>query len=239
MISRQRAWGVPITLFIKEKPDGSVEMLSDPDVNVRIIEAFEEEGADAWYKPGARERFLARTRQRRLAEGRRHSRRLVRFRLDARLRAGRPEHFPGLAGISAQGRRRARHRDVSRRLRPASRLVPVLAPGKLRHARPRAFRRRAHPRLRPRRGGAQNVEIARQRHRAAGRDQSSRAPTSCACGCARRIMPTICASGRRFSKPPSTPTASCATRCAGCSAISRISAPPSVSPTRRCRSSSG
>ncbi len=58
VISRQRAWGVPITLFIKDKPDGSVEILNDPDVNVRIIDAFEEEGADAWYKPGARERFL-------------------------------------------------------------------------------------------------------------------------------------------------------------------------------------
>ena len=58
VISRQRAWGVPITVFIKEKPDGSVEILDDPEVNVRIIEAFEEEGADAWYKPGARERFL-------------------------------------------------------------------------------------------------------------------------------------------------------------------------------------
>jgi isoleucyl-tRNA synthetase len=58
VISRQRAWGVPITLFIQEKPDGSVEILDDPDVNVRIIEAFEAEGADAWYKPGARERFL-------------------------------------------------------------------------------------------------------------------------------------------------------------------------------------
>jgi len=58
VISRQRAWGVPITLFIKEKSDGSVEILSDPDVNVRIIEAFEQEGADAWYKPGARARFL-------------------------------------------------------------------------------------------------------------------------------------------------------------------------------------
>jgi len=58
VISRQRAWGVPITLFIKEKSDGSVDILSDPEVNVHIIEAFEQEGADAWYKPGARERFL-------------------------------------------------------------------------------------------------------------------------------------------------------------------------------------
>ena len=58
VISRQRAWGVPIAVFINEKPDGSVEMLDDPEVNVRIVEAFEAEGADAWYKEGARERFL-------------------------------------------------------------------------------------------------------------------------------------------------------------------------------------
>jgi isoleucyl-tRNA synthetase len=58
VISRQRAWGVPIAVFIKEKPDGSVDILDDPEVNVRIIEAFEKEGADAWYKLGARERFL-------------------------------------------------------------------------------------------------------------------------------------------------------------------------------------
>ena len=58
VISRQRAWGVPITVFIKEKGDGSVEMLEDVEVNMRIVEAFEAEGADAWYKAGARERFL-------------------------------------------------------------------------------------------------------------------------------------------------------------------------------------
>jgi len=58
VISRQRAWGVPIAVFIKEKPDGSVDILQDPEVEVRIVEAFEEEGADAWYKPGAAERFL-------------------------------------------------------------------------------------------------------------------------------------------------------------------------------------
>ncbi|HEX4408707.1 MAG TPA: isoleucine--tRNA ligase [Xanthobacteraceae bacterium] len=58
VISRQRAWGVPITVFIKEKADGSVDILDDAEVNVRIVEAFDAEGADAWYKPGARERFL-------------------------------------------------------------------------------------------------------------------------------------------------------------------------------------
>jgi isoleucyl-tRNA synthetase len=58
VISRQRAWGVPIAVFIKEKDDGSVEILQDPEVELRIIDAFTAEGADAWYKEGARERFL-------------------------------------------------------------------------------------------------------------------------------------------------------------------------------------
>ncbi|MEP9366469.1 isoleucine--tRNA ligase [Xanthobacter sp. VNH20] len=59
VVSRQRAWGVPIAVFVKEVGDGSVEILKDPAVNARIAEAFAEEGADAWYKEGARERFLA------------------------------------------------------------------------------------------------------------------------------------------------------------------------------------
>jgi isoleucyl-tRNA synthetase len=58
VISRQRAWGVPIAVFVKEKPDGFVDILQNSDIELRIVEAFEKEGADAWYKPGARERFL-------------------------------------------------------------------------------------------------------------------------------------------------------------------------------------
>ena len=58
VISRQRAWGVPIAVFVKEKGDGSVEILKDEIVNQRIAEAFMSEGADAWYAAGARERFL-------------------------------------------------------------------------------------------------------------------------------------------------------------------------------------
>ncbi|MGH6684589.1 MAG: class I tRNA ligase family protein, partial [Pseudolabrys sp.] len=58
VISRQRAWGVPITVFVKEKADGSVDILEDPEVNMRIVEAFEAEGADAWYEKGAAARFL-------------------------------------------------------------------------------------------------------------------------------------------------------------------------------------
>jgi isoleucyl-tRNA synthetase len=58
VISRQRAWGVPITVFVREKGDGSAEILHDEAVNARIAAAFEKEGADAWYTQGARERFL-------------------------------------------------------------------------------------------------------------------------------------------------------------------------------------
>jgi isoleucyl-tRNA synthetase len=58
VISRQRAWGVPIAVFMRENPDGSVEILQDDAINTRIGEAFEKEGADAWYADGARERFL-------------------------------------------------------------------------------------------------------------------------------------------------------------------------------------
>src|SRR5258706_11429031 len=58
VISRQRAWGVPIAGFVREKGDGSAEILQDEIVNQRIAEAFMEEGADAWYMDGARERFL-------------------------------------------------------------------------------------------------------------------------------------------------------------------------------------
>jgi isoleucyl-tRNA synthetase len=58
VISRQRAWGVPIAVFVRENSDGSAEILQDEIVNQRITEAFMEEGADAWYMEGARERFL-------------------------------------------------------------------------------------------------------------------------------------------------------------------------------------
>ena len=45
VLSRQRAWGVPITLFVK---NGTGEYLQDADVNARVIAAVREEGVDAW-----------------------------------------------------------------------------------------------------------------------------------------------------------------------------------------------
>jgi len=46
VISRQRAWGVPIALYVNRKTG---EYLKDPAVNSRIIHAFHEGGADAWF----------------------------------------------------------------------------------------------------------------------------------------------------------------------------------------------
>ncbi|TPM36445.1 isoleucine--tRNA ligase [Mesorhizobium sp. B2-3-5] len=54
VLSRQRAWGVPIAVFADA--DGNV--LRDDAVNQRIMDAFENEGADAWFAAGAKERFL-------------------------------------------------------------------------------------------------------------------------------------------------------------------------------------
>ena len=108
------------------------------------------------------ERFLGNHDQRAVDAGEGHPRRLVRFGLDAHLHAGGPAR-PQMAG-----------RRLSRRLRPASRLVPFLAARKLRHARPRALRHGRHPWLHHGRGRPQDVEVARQHGRAAGRDQAVR-----------------------------------------------------------------
>ena len=64
-ISRQRAWGVPIPVFVSKQ---SGEPLRDPAIIDRVVAAFREEGADAWYKPGAAERFLGPDRDPKLYE---------------------------------------------------------------------------------------------------------------------------------------------------------------------------
>jgi isoleucyl-tRNA synthetase len=52
VISRQRAWGVPIALFV-DKATG--EPLVDPAVNARIVEAIRANGVDAWSPDNAAE----------------------------------------------------------------------------------------------------------------------------------------------------------------------------------------
>ncbi len=56
VVSRQRAWGVPIAIFVRK---GTSEILVDAKVNARIAAAFEQEGADAWFAADAAARFLA------------------------------------------------------------------------------------------------------------------------------------------------------------------------------------
>ncbi len=55
LISRQRAWGVPLAVFVK-KSDG-MTLLRDDKVNARIRDAFAKEGADAWFNSSP-SRFL-------------------------------------------------------------------------------------------------------------------------------------------------------------------------------------
>ncbi len=123
-ISRQRAWGVPIAVFVEKK---SGEVLRDQAVVDRIAAAFEKEGADAWYSHDPAE-FLGPGRDPKDYEQ-------IMDVVDVWFDSGSTHSFvlekrPGsaMAGLA-----------LSRRLRPASRLVPFLAARKLRHARPRAL----------------------------------------------------------------------------------------------------
>ena len=69
VVSRQRAWGVPITVFRNivrnGEHEGAIIPGPHPDLRKesaalrsRIVAAFEKEGADAWFKEGAKQRFL-------------------------------------------------------------------------------------------------------------------------------------------------------------------------------------
>jgi isoleucyl-tRNA synthetase len=58
-ISRQRAWGVPITVFYCE---GCGEVLANRETFERVVSAFQEDGADAWFDRDAREFLSSETR---------------------------------------------------------------------------------------------------------------------------------------------------------------------------------
>jgi isoleucyl-tRNA synthetase len=97
VVSRQRAWGVPIAIFVKKDTQ---KILINERVNQRIADAFEQEGADAWFADGAAARFLGPEHDPENYEkiddvldvwfdsGSTHA-----FTLDD------PKHFPSLAGI--------------------------------------------------------------------------------------------------------------------------------------------
>ncbi len=60
VLSRQRAWGVPLTAFTKKgaQPTDPDFLLRDPRVNTRIKAAFEADSADVWFVQGFKEKIL-------------------------------------------------------------------------------------------------------------------------------------------------------------------------------------
>ena len=140
VISRQRAWGVPITVF-QHKETGEVipsaTFAKSDELMARIRAAMTEKGADAWFEAGARERFLAG-----LVANPADWEQVTDI-LDVWFDSGSthtftledPRGVPRPRRHRAPARRRPGPRHVPGRLRPAPRLVPVLAAGELRHAR--------------------------------------------------------------------------------------------------------
>ena len=128
VLSRQRAWGVPLTCFVKRLGGGEVEILRDPGVNARIVEAFETEGADAWFRDDAAARFLGNDYD--PAEWEK-----VTDILDVWFDSGSTHAF--VLRDRADGKPPGR--SLPRRHRPASRLVPFLDAAGLRHDGPRAL----------------------------------------------------------------------------------------------------
>ena len=61
VLSRQRAWGVPITIFVNRDSGEyipSAKFKSSDELIARITDAFRAVGADAWFEEGAKARFL-------------------------------------------------------------------------------------------------------------------------------------------------------------------------------------
>src|SRR5207244_622833 len=87
---------------------------------------------------------------------------------------GQPCTSEALCAHAAAPRARRACRPLPRGQRSAPRVVPQLALDRRRRGESCALRRRGHPRLRARRGGPQDVEVARQRDRARGGDRAPR-----------------------------------------------------------------
>jgi isoleucyl-tRNA synthetase len=104
VVSRQRAWGVPITVF-RNRETGEVipsaKFAKSKELMGRITQAFAESGADVWFEEGAAERFLSG-----LVDGV-GAWEQVRDILDVWFDSGSthaftledPQHFPTLAGV--------------------------------------------------------------------------------------------------------------------------------------------
>ncbi len=153
-VSRQRAWGVPIAIFVDKRTG---EPLRDQAVIDRIADAFEAHGADAWWTMPA-SAFLG--------EGRNpDDYEQIRDIVEVWFESGSTHAFV-LEGSNSLAWPADLYLEGSDQHRGWFR--------ELRHAGPRALQGRAHPRLHARRAGAEDVEVARQRHRPAGGDHPVR-----------------------------------------------------------------
>ncbi len=201
LISRQRAWGSPLAMFVDRETG---QPLHDEQVNARIVNLIADEGADAWFTRPPRD-FLGNHDPERYEK--------VEDILDVWFDSGsthafvlenRP-HTRWPADLYLEGADQHRGWFQSSLLESS------------RHPRPRALRRGHDPRLHPRREGrGEDVEVARQRRRAAGRCPARAARRSCACGRRWWTMARTSGSAPPSCRPRSTPTARSGTRCATC-----------------------
>ncbi len=151
-ISRQRFWGVPLIVFYCERMRKAAQGFCGAASRAAIFRARRRGCLVHAFRRGiasAGDEVLVRRRE--MAQGKRHSRCVVRIRLHASRRSH-GQQRPPMAG----GR-------LSRRPRPISRLVPKLAAEWRGHARRSAVQASGHTRLDARRKRQAHVEVARQR----------------------------------------------------------------------------
>ena len=216
VLSRQRAWGVPLTCFTKKGvlPTDEDFLLRNAEVNARVVEAFEAEGADCWYEDGAKERFLGG-----IVNPDDYDQ--VMDILDVWFDSGSTHAFTlrdredgtedGIADVYMEGT--DQHRGWFH-----SSLAAICW-----HHGPCALPQCRDPWVHAGRQRHEDVEVYRQHHRA-GKDRSTIwRGYSAALGWRRPITPQISGSGMRSSRVWRTAIAGCATRCVICWGRSMIS----------------
>ena len=186
-VSRQRFWGVPLVIFYCDKCGKQFDDYAA--LHALVAKWFRKEGADAWFTHSVEELLACGhellVRRRGLAQGNRHSGRVVRFGLVASGGARSPRAYgqklPWPADMYLEGP------DQYRGWFHSSLLIGVAvrdgAP--YRHVLTHGWTLDDQ--------GPADVEIARQRRAARPKCARSGAPTCCACGWPRRTTPPTCA----------------------------------------------
>ncbi len=214
-ISRQRVWGVPIIVFYCE---GCREPVTDRAILDGVVQAHRRAHRRRLVRAlrrrtAPRRPYLRQMRRLRVFQGNRHSRRLVRFRLQPPGRA-QSALRTGVAGRCLPGRRR-----------PVPRLVPQFAAGG--HGAARAGRLTAPACSTAGCWMAKARPCTSRSAMPSNPKRSSRntARTSCGCGAPRWNSTRTCACPPPSSRGWWMRTASCATPSATCSATSTASIP--------------